>query len=238
MVASLNLDQRPGRARHEEDGHAEVEVGGRSVRLLFECKSAPVGGDFGTGRDTGMRQLQRWETMHFAFGWFEPRDTRPTRLWYGSPAMMRPWNQGEQAYLGPDLALLDLVPEAVDQRVVAAVLDDKDVYTYQDMRRLLKDQWNADRATGRPNRYQLNADVWRGRRSTEHLYSRTMAERAVRDRVRYLLARGGTVNNRKISAGYVLQNCHELKPPRFADELARAVQNALMVESPAETLGE
>ncbi|RJK92517.1 hypothetical protein [Vallicoccus soli] len=237
MVDKLNLAQREGRARDEADGHTDVLVGGVEHRVLFECKSAPQDGDFGTGRDTGMRQLQRWSTMHFAFGWFAPRDDRPYRLWYGSPRMMRPWNQAEQEYLRHDLTLLEVVPGAVDDEVATRVLGDKDVYTYQDMRTLLKNQWNADGANDQPNLYRERADVRRGPRATDHLYSREVAVQAVRDRVRYLLARGGTVNNRKISASYVMGHCVELHPPRFANQLERALREELELEPPRVSSG-
>lgn len=228
MISALNLEQRPDRARHEEDGHLDFEYGGQTRRLLFECKSAPVGSDFGTGRDTGLPQLQRWSTMHFVFAWFQPRDNRPKRIWYGSPAMMREWNLAEQAYLKPDLALLDLVPDAVDDQVVSAVLGDKEVYTFQDLQILLKDQWKANKNKGRPhNLYKLNADVKSARKTAENLYSRQVAEIAVRDRIRYLIARGATVNNRKIFASYVMEHCIEITPPRWAVNLAQAIEDAL-----------
>jgi hypothetical protein len=231
MISALNLEQRPDRARHEEDGHLDFAYGGHTRRLLFECKSAPVDSDFGTGRDTGLAQLQRWATMHFVFAWFQPRDNRPKRIWYGSPAMMRDWNLAEQAYLKPDLALLSLVPDAVDDRVVSAVLGDKEEYTFQDLNMLLKNQWNADKKKGRPhNLYKVNADIRSAKRTEDNLYSRRVAELAVRDRIRYLLARGGTVNNRKIFASYVMNHCVEIHPPRWAVNLAGAIEEALQQE--------
>jgi hypothetical protein len=231
MISALNLDQRPDRVRDDEDGHLDFLFEGKTVRLLFECKSAPENSDFGTGRDTGLRQLQRWAEMHFAFGWFEPRDNQPRRLWYGSPAMMREWNRREQAYLAPDMALLRHVPDAIDDAVVASVLGDKDVYTFEDLSLLMKDQWKASAARRQPNLYDDLADVNRSRRKTENLYSRAMATRAVRDRIRYLLGRGGTVNNRKISHRYVQSHCVELTRPGYAAHLHRAVEQALAAES-------
>ena len=235
MVARLNLQQDLDRARHDADGHLDVDLEGAPHRLFFECKSAPENGDFGTGRDTGPRQLRRWATMHFAFGWFAPRDNTPSRLWYASPRMMRSWNAAEQEYLGPDLALLEVVPDAVDDSVVDRVLGLKDEYTYADLRALLKAQWNANEAEGQPNLYRERADVHRGRSAQEHRYSPAVAREAVEARVRYLLARGGTVNNRKISASYVQANCRELRFPGVAVDLQQAVLDALAQEPPTPT---
>jgi hypothetical protein len=85
MVAALNLQTRPDRARHEEDAYWDASVAGQKHRLLFECKSAPENGDFGMGRDTGLPKLEQWATFHFVFGWFVARDNVPIRMWHGSP---------------------------------------------------------------------------------------------------------------------------------------------------------
>lgn len=233
MVSVLNLEQRPDRQRHDEDAHLDLDFDGRQIRLLFELKSAAENQDFGTGRDTGMPQLRRWARMHFVFGWFTPRDNVPRRLWYGSPAMMRTWNRAEQDYLAPDLLLTEMVPELIDDWVMERVLGDKDVYTFADLRRLVKDHWNAKAGQGLLNRYVANADVRRASRAADCLYSREMALEAVRDRARYLLARGSTVNNRKISRAYVLEHCQEITGPQWALNLYRAVQTALAAEPPA-----
>jgi hypothetical protein len=89
-----------------------------------------------------------------------------------------------------------------------------------------------DARRGLPNRYLANADVHASKRAAECRYSPEMALQAVRDRVEYLLARGSTVNNRKISRRYVIEHCQELKGPRWALELQRAVEAALAAEPP------
>lgn len=234
MIQALNLDQRPDRARHEEDAHLDVDLeDGEATRLLFELKSAPVGKDYGTGRDTGMPQLQRWSTMHFAFAWFAARDNQPKRIWYGSPAMMRQWNTEQRDYLAPDVLLTRSTPALVDQDTVEQILGGKDEYTYADLHRLLKNQWDASSKYDRPNLYLANADVRQAKRAADCLYSPAMALQAVRDRVEYLLARGSTVNNRKISRLYVMENCEEITGPKWAVNLDRAVRKALAAEPAA-----
>ncbi|PWW24918.1 hypothetical protein JD79_04110 [Geodermatophilus normandii] len=232
MVSVLNLEQRSDRGRQDEDAHLDIDWHGRRLRLLFELKSAAVDGDFGTGRDTGIGQLRRWANMHFVFGWFAPRDNVPKRLWYGSPAMMREWNRQEQAYLAPDLALTSLLPDLADKDILNQLLGHKDVYTYDDLHALMKDHWNAKSALGLPNRYITNADVRRAAKPADCLYSPEVAMQAVRDRAHYLLARGSTVNNRKISRLYVMSRCQEITGPQWALNLHRAVMAALEAEPP------
>jgi hypothetical protein len=230
MVGALNLRTRPDRARHEEDAYLDVEVDGQLHRLLFECKSAPEEGDFGTGRDTGLRKLIQWAGYHFVFGWFLARDNIPIRMWYGSPRLMRGWVEYEKEYLQADLALLDIVPSKVDDEVVTALFGDKEVLSYEEMNKVMKAQWDA--VGSKPDLYTVNADVRRGRRRADHLYSREAALKALRDRTAYLLKRGGTVNNRKIAHGYVLKNCIELNDAAWARSLERAVASEVEKEPP------
>lgn len=233
MVGALNLQQDPERVRHDADAYLDVDLGGSVHHIDFECKSAPVNSDFGTGRDTGMRQLLRWAKMHFVFGWFQPRDNQPVRMWYGSPAMMRAWNTTEQEYLKYDLELVEHTPEGVDSAVIDRILGDQEEFTYQDLRSIVKDQWNAKADVGRPNLYRARADIaWAGP-AIEFRYSRHAAEQAIRDRIRYLLDRGSTVNNRKISARYVMAKCVEIQPPRWAVVLSQEVDRALALEASA-----
>ena len=235
MLLALNLDQRDDRARHDEDGHLDVDWNGTTHRLLFELKSTVKGGDYGTGRDTGLRQYLRWADMQFVFGIFEAKGDRPSEMWHGSPRQMRSWNSLEQAYLQPDVDIQTLVPRLIDGSVLDAVLGPKTEYSYADLQRLLKDQWNASRAADRPNLYDERADLNRGRAKADNRYSRVVALQAVRERVAYLLARGGTVNNRKISAGYVRTHCTLLQRP-WAASLSRAVEAELAEEPPANPL--
>ncbi len=210
MVSALNLSTRPSRRRDEEDGHLEIGTGAAAQTLLFECKSSPVEEDFGTGRDTGLRKLVTWERFHFAFAWFEPRDNLPIRIWYGSPVMMQSWIEKEKDYISSDLILVDLLPQNVGDNELDALLGTKEAYGYDEISRIVKNQWKTNRATGQGNLYVEYADLHRSRRVTENRYSREVALRAVRDRVRYLLDRGSTVNNRSIPKSYVLGNCVEL----------------------------
>jgi hypothetical protein len=118
----------------------------------------------------------------------------------------------------------------VDDEVVTALFGDKEVVTYEELHKVMKAQWDAVGPT--PDLYTVNADVRRGRRRADHLYSREAMLKALRDRTAYLLKRGGTVNNRKISHGYVLENCIELNSAAWAKSLENAVAAEIEREPP------
>ena len=233
MVNALNLQRREGRARHEEDAHVDWEEGGRTDRLLFECKSAPAKKSFGTGRDTGLRKLEEWRSYHFVFGWFEARSAVPLRMWYGSPRLMREWIEGEIAYVQADLALAKLMPTKVDDDAAEILFGDKQEISYTEMRAVMKNYWNANAAQALPSRYDTYADLRRGRRSDDRLYSRDVGLKAAQDRVTYLLKRGVTVNNRKITSKYVIDHCIELNATAWAKGLETAMLMELELEPPS-----
>lgn len=232
MVAALNLQVRADRARHEEDAYLDVTVDGALHRLLFECKSSPEEQDFGTGRDTGLKKLQQWAGYHFVFGWFVARDNVPIRMWYGSPRMMRKWIDDEIAYVEPDILLSNLVPPKVDYEAVTVLFGDKEEISYVEMNKVMKDSWNAKRSEDRPDLYALNADLNKGSRRKDYIYSRRAALQAVRDRTTYLLERGSTVNNRKIPYRYVLDNCRELTSTAWTISLRDAISIEARLEPP------
>jgi hypothetical protein len=228
MVAALNLTTRPD--REGEDGFKDVNLNGQSHRLLFECKSAPVNKEFSTSRDTGMSKLNEWSNYHFAFGWFVARDNIPIRMWYGSPRMMRGWLEKEKEYLQSDLTLSGIVPAKVDDAIVTALFGDGQQFTYAQMYKVMKAQWEG--RGGRPSRYKDYADIHKVRRTADNLYSRKVALRATQERTDYLMRRGSTVNNRHISRGYVIANCKELEPTAWVRSLDIAIEEEIALEPP------
>ena len=226
MRGACNIQKDSG--RYGEDGFLDIRVGERTHHLLFELKSAPENDDFGTGRDTGLAQLQRWSQMHFVFAWIPPREMMIKRMWYGSPLALKGWNEREQAYIKLDLALVDRIPPLATAELLHELIGEKDEYTFDDLSVLVKDQWNKDTRRGRATSlYEDRADVHRDRQRRLNRYSHDIALRALEDRVRYLLDRGATVNNRKISKKYVLNHCVELDVSNAAASLRTAVQAAL-----------
>jgi hypothetical protein len=233
MINALNLLARPDRSRQDEDAYLDWSVNGSTRKLLFECKSAVVNEDFGTGRDTGLVKLEQWRDYHFVFGWFVAKGRVPIRIWYGSPRMMRGWIDSEIAYVKADLELATLIPSKVDQDAVTLLFGDKQEITYAEMRAVMKNRWNANKSKGLPSRYELYADRHRGKENKDNLYSRDAGLKAARDRVAYLLERGVTVNNRKISKLYVAEYCAELSKTAWAKTLEAAISAEIEKEKEA-----
>jgi hypothetical protein len=233
MVSALNLLQRETRARHDEDAHLDVEIDGKSYRLLFECKSAPESTDFGTGRDTGLTKLESWKSYHFVFASIPTRDNVINRMWYASPRMMRAWIDGEITYLQTDIELAKLIPSKVDDEAVTLLFGDKQVITHAEMSAVMKGEWNANRARGLPNRYEQYADIRQSRRASERLYSRAAGLQAARDRITYLLNRGVTTNNRHIGYRYVTENCAELDRKAWVKSFEKVLSQELKLEPPS-----
>ena len=233
MVAALNLEQRKDRARQDEDAHRDWDYQGTTHRLLVECKSAPQTKEFGTGRDVGLAKLETWRKYHFVFGWFEARDNVPIRMWYGSPRMMRPWIEREIAYLLTDLQLAEFIPGTVGEEAVTRIFGEQQEFSYSEINKLIKNEWNANQAKGLPNRYVEYADIRQVKNKTsDNIYSRAAALQAARDRVAYLLNRGATVNNRKIPAKYVTEHCAELNKRAWVKSLDAVIEEELSLEPP------
>lgn len=230
MLASLNISATDG--RYGADGKLTLPLGGGVAEVRFECKSSAPDTDFGTGRDTGIPQLDRWAQIHWVFGWFVARDNLPLRMWYGSPEMMRAWIEAEREYLIADLLLVDLVPSAITDEIIDAVFGASvDTYTYQDLRRVMKAQWDANAGRAQENLYCKNATS--GGRPSNFAYDRSVVRMAAEARVRYLLQRGSTVNNRKISKNYVADHCVELDRAELATSLRTHVKRELESAAPS-----
>lgn len=150
--------------------------------------------------------------------------------------MMRNWLDSEKEYLQADLTLSGLVPAKVDDQVVTALFGDGTEFTYDQMNKVMKDQWKAKAAEGRSNRYIQYADIRRARRTSDNLYSRDVALKAVQERTEYLLNRGSTVNNRKIYHSYVAANCAELKNTAWVRSLEAAVNTEMELEPPPDIM--
>jgi len=233
MRQALNLKQRDEDKRMGEDAFLDVNSAAGPDELDFELKSGVAGKGFSTGRDVGLHTLERWSHMHFVFGEFKARDNEPQKLWYGSPARMRDWIEREKKYIALDLKIASrvsqLFPADLMEEVLVDVLGDADVYTREQIKSLIKDEWNKN--LHRPSQYVARASNPRAK-AKDQLYSRDAALDAARDRLAYLLKRGCTVNNRHVPYTYVTEKCVELdgRGLGYAYSLREQVEKALAVQ--------
>jgi hypothetical protein len=171
----------------ELDG-ASVPEELRGQTVPFELKSSTGGSpDISTVRDFGPHYMLKWETLHWIFGVYE--DGELQYCLYGSPDKMADWYEQKAAYVRPDFALLESVPDLIGDEILSKVLGDAEDFGLDDAKALMKRQ-----KTIPP--YREAADLEGGR------YSRTMMLKLLQERCRYVLRRGATLNNPHISPSF------------------------------------
>jgi hypothetical protein len=185
--------------RPEEYGRADIdavlELEGASIpedlhgtTIPFELKSSTVGvPDISTVRDFGPHYIEKWRDLHWIFGVY--LNGKLQYCLYGSPEKMQPWYEEKGAYVGPDFALAACVPSLIGDDILTRILGDAEEFSYSDARALLKNQRKA-------KEYRDAADLDGGR------YSREAMLGMLRDRCRYVIERGSTLNNPHISPSY------------------------------------
>lgn len=185
--------------RPEEYGRADIdavlELRGRTVpgalrgrTVSFELKSATGGRPtISTVRDFGLHHLEKWRELHWLFGVY--REGRLQYCLYGSPQAMKPWFDQMAAYIAPDVALAEHAGEFIDDRMLSAILGAKRTFTRSDAKRLMKNQYRAVD-------YAAASDLPNG------AFSRAAMLGMLRERCRYVIRRGSTLNNPHIPAGY------------------------------------
>lgn len=181
------------------DIDAVLELEGQAVpgalqgqKVPFELKSATGGKpNISTVRDFGLHYVEKWRNLHWLFGVYqvEAGEIKLQYCLYGSPQKMRPWFDRMAAYIAPDVALAECVPELIDDEILSKVMGNGEDYGYENAKLLLKNQLNRQG-------YRDAADL-DGER-----FSREAMLEILRARCRYVIERGSTLNNPHIPAGY------------------------------------
>jgi hypothetical protein len=164
---------------------AYLELNGR--RHPFELKSTTKT-SFSTVRDLGHDHIKKWRAIHWLFSVYDETGTKIVHSFYGSPRLMRKWIARMGEYIGPDFLLADLVPELIAMKELYAIAGKKVVYTLEDARRLHKQQYSKAE-------YLKQMDRKDG-------YSPERMLDVVRQRCRYIIERGSTLNNPHIPLAY------------------------------------
>jgi hypothetical protein len=173
----------------EDAGLPKVLVG---KKVPFELKSSTGGRpNISTVRDFGLHYIEKWRRLHWLFGVYavEGGETKLQYCLYGSPKKMRPWFDRMAAYIAPDVALAECVPDLIDDEILTNVMGNADDFGYDNARLLLKNQ--LDRQG-----YRDAADL-EGER-----YSRAAMLEILQARCRYVIERGSTLNNPHIPPSY------------------------------------
>jgi hypothetical protein len=198
MRTLFNLVRPPEAGRGDLDAMLELEgatvpAGLRGRKVPFELKSATGGRpNISTVRDFGLHHVEKWRELHWLFGIYD-RDAKGDQVLqyclYGSPAQMAAWFDRMAAYIGPDVAMADCVPGLISDDTLTAVLGEQARFELPDAKRLMKNQYSAEQ-------YREASDLEGGG------YSREVMLRMLRERHRYLILRGSTLNNPHIPGTY------------------------------------
>jgi hypothetical protein len=181
----FGLGEPEGRSRGDTD--AELLLDG--VMLPFELKSTTdPRRSVTTARDVSVRHITMWRGKHWVFGFYKPDGVTLEYCVYGSPQLMQPWLQKMEEYVGPDLLLAEHLPQLLTDEIMDEIVGRKDVYTLEDAQAIQKKQHKKAE-------YLALMDIEGG-------YSPERMKSILRDRARYLILRGSTLNNPHIPGSY------------------------------------
>ncbi|MEB3232291.1 MAG: hypothetical protein VKJ64_14880 [Leptolyngbyaceae bacterium] len=178
QLFDLRKDETEGRSGID----AYLEFEGRLIP--FELKTTSKG-SVTTVRDFGLEHIKKWEGKHWLFGFFI--DGREYYK-YGTPKMMQPWIERKSDYIRRDFMLAEIAPSKLTLEEMYDLLGIKEIYTYEDARKIHKMQYKK-------SKYLELQDLEDG-------YSPHRMLEIVKNRARYLIQRGSTLNNPHIPFKY------------------------------------
>jgi hypothetical protein len=191
MLDLFNLQRPENRVRHGTDAILQIE--GRT--LEFELKSVTTGGGLTTVRDFGPDHIAKWKDKHWLISVYQ--GSTLVHCKYGSPAAMAPWIEKKWRYIEADFDLAQHIPKLLTLATLNSIVGSKEVYTIADARKLHKAQYSAAR-------YAELMDVFGTVLGKEKRvgYSPSRMLEILKDRAKYVIERGSTLNNPHIPASY------------------------------------
>ncbi|MEU8757737.1 hypothetical protein [Streptomyces sp. NPDC048659] len=188
MVDRFNLEVPEGRKRADID--ASLTIAGQTVD--FELKSATRKG-VSTVRDLGPGHFAKWKNIHWLFGVYDARGEKLQHSYYASPDAMVAWISSKEEYVRPDVSLAQHAMKGISESSVIDLLGEKEYYTKQEARWVMKNQWTAAK-------YEEQADLTSGK---DIRYSLDRMVEIMRERCLYVMSRGATLNNPHIPMTYI-----------------------------------
>ena len=221
MLHRFNLEQQENRSRHGTD--AVLDIDGQT--LEFELKSVTSNkGGLTTVRDFGPDHIAKWKNKHWLIAVYASDALLHCK--YASPATMAPWIEEKWQYIRADFQLANHVPELIGLDTLSEIVGKKASYTYDDARKLHKSQYAKSKYV---ELMDLSSRV-RGKTKPSG-YSPERMLYILRDRARYILQRGSTLNNPHIPLSY-FAGCEEIKRDH-ASRLRELVREWLAASKPA-----
>jgi hypothetical protein len=156
-------------------------------KLPFELKST-TSGSVSTVRDFGPDHIAKWKNLHWIFGFYTSDGARLLYCHYASPRDMAPWIQKMEDYVRTDVVLALEASRSVSRDTLDMIFEEKDVYSREEAKSIMKNQWSAEA-------YRAAQDLPNG-------YSPGRMVEILKERCRYVIRRGATLNNPHIPKGY------------------------------------
>jgi hypothetical protein len=193
IVDLFNLERPANRVRHGTD--AILNIDGHT--LEFELKSVTTSsGGLTTVRDFGPGHIAKWKHKHWLIAIYQAEKMLYCK--YGSPAAMAPWIEEKWRYIKADFELAQHVPVRIGLETMFAIVGNKGVYTIQDAKNLHKNQYSAQKYIDLLDITDLRNDG-----KTRRIgYSPARMLEILKDRAKYVIERGSTLNNPHIPASY------------------------------------
>ena len=180
ILFGMRKDENEGRSGID----AYLDIDG--VAIPFELKTTSTkNGSVTTVRDFGPDHIKKWQGKHWLFGFHLNGEVFYK---YGNPSMMQPWIQEMSQYIAPDFKLAEISYQNLSLEDLHKVLPKKDIYSLEDAQSIQKRQYLA-------KKYLELQDKKNG-------YSPERMLQILRERLKYLIERGSTLNNPHISGSY------------------------------------
>jgi hypothetical protein len=181
MRELFQLERMDGAGRGDTDAVLKLDEG---QIIEFELKSTSRG-SVTTVRDFGHEHIAKWRTKHWLIGFYDSNEKLQYCV-YANPSHMKPWIDEKASYVQPDFDLAHFVPDLINQSIMHQIVGNKDIYTLEDAKRIHKKQYSIQQ-------YRETMDIPSG-------YSPSRMLQILKDRCRYVIERGSTLNNPHIPA--------------------------------------
>lgn len=174
--------------KDENEGRSGIDAFLRldGINIPFELKTtSSKSSSVTTVRDFGFDHIQKWQNKHWLFGFYKDD---LTYYKYGSPALMRSWIKSKEDYIKPDFQLARIASKNLTLEDLYTVLGEKESYSLKDAKSIQKRQYSSEK-------YLELQDIANG-------YGKDRMLSILKDRARYLMERGSTLNNPHIPGSY------------------------------------
>jgi hypothetical protein len=163
-------------------------------RYLFELKSTTTG-SVTTVRDFGMEHIEKWKGKHWLIGVYSKAQLLQ-HTFYLTPDDMWPGIKEKEKYVHLDYEVAKYAPNLIGLDALYSLLGKKEKYSYKEAVEVHKRQYTKAQ-------YLEKMDVPNG-------YSKDRMLDILRDRCRYLIERGSTLNNPHVPAAYIAERGNKI----------------------------